>query len=104
MATNINETSHRRYNILTGEWILVSPHRTKRPWQGKKEDKAVMDTTSYDENCYLCPTNGRVGGEKNPDYKDTFIFQNDFAAILNDEPTSFENGLLKAEVETGFVK
>lgn len=104
MATNINETSHRRYNILTGEWILVSPHRTKRPWQGKKEEKAVMDTTEYDENCYLCPGNSRVGDDVNPEYKDTFIFQNDFAAILNDEPTTFEDGLLKSEVETGICK
>ena len=104
MATNINETSHRRYNILTGEWILVSPHRTKRPWQGKKEDKAVMNTIAYDPECYLCPTNSRVGDDVNPDYKDTFIFQNDFAAILNEEPTTFESGLLKAEVESGICK
>lgn len=104
MATTINETSHRRYNILTGEWILVSPHRTKRPWQGKQEEKAVVDKIEYDENCYLCPGNERVGGEVNPDYKDTFIFKNDFAAILNDEPATFEKGLLKAEVETGICK
>jgi UDPglucose--hexose-1-phosphate uridylyltransferase len=104
MATTINETSHRRYNILTGEWILVSPHRTKRPWQGKQEEKVVVDKIEYDENCYLCPGNERVGGEVNPDYKDTFIFKNDFAAILNDEPATFEKGLLKAEVETGICK
>ena len=104
MSTNINDTSHRRYNILTGEWILVSPHRTKRPWQGKSEDKAVLDTTEYDENCYLCPGNHRIGDDVNPKYTDTFIFRNDFAAILNDEPSSFESGLLKAEVETGICK
>lgn len=104
MAININETSHRRYNILTGEWVLVSPHRTKRPWQGKKEEKAVMNTQEYDENCYLCPGNSRVGDDVNPNYTDTFIFQNDFAAILNEEPATFESGLLKAEVETGICK
>lgn len=104
MSTNINETSHRRYNILTGEWILVSPHRTKRPWQGKSEDRAVLNKIEYDETCYLCPGNDRIGGEVNPDYKETFIFQNDFAAILKDEAQSFESGLLKAEVESGICK
>lgn len=98
---------HRRYNILTGEWVLVSPHRTKRPWLGKVENSIIEKKPSYDENCYLCPTNTRVGGSKNPDYKSTFVFDNDFAALLNDAPEGKiekGNGLLKAESESGICR
>jgi len=98
---------HRRLNILTGEWILVSPHRTKRPWNGKVEKVQESIRPTYDENCYLCPTNTRAGGNKNPDYKGTFVFQNDFAALIPDAPKgNFEkgNGLLKAESESGICR
>ncbi|MEN8138110.1 MAG: UDP-glucose--hexose-1-phosphate uridylyltransferase [Bacteroidota bacterium] len=97
---------HRRYNILTGEWILVSPHRTKRPWLGKVEKLTTEHRPSYDENCYLCPTNTRVGGHENPDYKGTFVFDNDFAALLPDAPKgSYDiGGLLKAESESGICR
>lgn len=75
---------HRRYNPLTGEWVLVSPHRAKRPWLGQVEKPAVETLPEYDPACYLCPRNERAGGISNPDYKGTFAFKNDFAALLPD--------------------
>lgn len=81
---------HRRRNALTGEWILVSPHRNKRPWQGQVEKTALEQRPSFDPGCYLCPGNERAGGLKNTDYTETFVFTNDFAALLSDTP-EFEN-------------
>jgi len=75
------EHPHRRYNPLTSEWVLLSPHRTKRPWQGQLEALDEMPKPSHDENCFLCAGNQRVSGEVNPHYKGTFVFQNDFAAM-----------------------
>ena len=81
------EHPHRRRNLLTGEWVLVSPHRTKRPWQGQVEKSPPDDRPSYDPKCYLCPGNQRAGGAaQNPDYAHTFVFENDFAALLLDGP------------------
>ena len=77
---------HRRYNALTGEWILVSPHRAKRPWNGQVEKAADDKKPSYDPNCYLCPRNTRVSGDVNPDYERNFVFTNDFAALTPDTP------------------
>jgi len=74
---------HRRFNPLTNEHILVSPHRTKRPWLGQTEPPQTTSLPSYDPSCYLCPGNSRTSGQKNPDYKQTFAFENDFAAILH---------------------
>ncbi|APZ46404.1 galactose-1-phosphate uridylyltransferase [Polaribacter reichenbachii] len=103
--TNLQDYSHKRYNILTGEWVLVSPHRAKRPWQGQNEEISTEKRPSYDENCYLCPTNTRINGEVNPDYKDVFVFTNDFAALQKDSPTfSVNDGLFKAESEKGICK
>ena len=79
---NISEQTHRRRNPLTGEWILVSPHRAKRPWQGQQEDKDSSQRPIYDPQCYLCAGNQRVTGERNPAYSDTFVFNNDFAALM----------------------
>jgi len=105
METIINSQPHRRYNILTDEWVLVSPHRTKRPWQGKTDKAVVRKSITFDENCYLCPTNKRASGDINPDYKGTYSFTNDFAALLtNEEQVTLNKGLLKATTESGICK
>lgn len=97
---------HRRYNPLTGEWILVSPHRLQRPWQGKVEELPAEDRPAHDPNCYLCPGNARAGDEHNPEYESTFVFQNDFAALLPDTaPIKIpESPLFKAETERGICR
>jgi len=82
---SIRDHSHARRNQLTGEWVLVSPHRTARPWRGQIEESANKTAAAYDAACYLCPGNERAEGHTNPDYKGTFIFANDFPAL---SPTS----------------
>lgn len=77
-----DERPHRRLNPLTKEWVLVSPHRDKRPWLGQVEEIPRDNLPEYDPNCYLCPGNSRAGGRKNPAYTSTFVFDNDFAALL----------------------
>lgn len=80
------EHPHRRMNILTGDWVTVSPHRTKRPWLGQIEKLPPETRPQYDPTCYLCPGNSRVGGHTNPHYTSTFVFDNDFSALLPDVP------------------
>jgi UDPglucose--hexose-1-phosphate uridylyltransferase len=83
---NLSNHPHRRYNPLSREWVLVSPHRTQRPWQGQVEQTAPDQRPTYDPKCYLCPGNERAGGERNPNYDQTFVFTNDYAALLLDTP------------------
>ncbi|MEZ4810796.1 MAG: UDP-glucose--hexose-1-phosphate uridylyltransferase [Allomuricauda sp.] len=101
----LNNIPHRRYNVLTGEWVLVSPHRTQRPWQGKQEKLSQNVSPSYDKDCYLCPGNTRANGQTNPKYEDVFSFANDFSALLPNTPLAeYNNGLLKGISENGICK
>ncbi len=97
---------HRRYNPLTGEWVLVSPQRTQRPWQGQTEERADERLPEYDPDCYLCPGNGRAGGAQNPDYEGTYVFVNDFSALVQetDSGEMNEDGLFVAANERGLCK
>jgi UDPglucose--hexose-1-phosphate uridylyltransferase len=97
---------HRRLNLLTGEWMLVSPHRTQRPWSGQVEEVPGNDRPQYDPTCYLCPRNTRSSGETNPSYASTYVFDNDFMALLPDTPAGeyHEGGLLVAAAERGLCR
>ena len=86
MTFDPNLHPHRRYDPLSGEWLLVSPHRTQRPWQGQRESDAQSSRPQYDPKCYLCPGNQRAGNSVNPMYSETFVFKNDYAALLPDVP------------------
>ncbi|MBX3117520.1 MAG: UDP-glucose--hexose-1-phosphate uridylyltransferase [Fimbriimonadaceae bacterium] len=77
---------HRRFNPLLNEWVLVSPHRTQRPWQGQTEPTAEENRPTHAPDCYLCPGNERAGGHQNPNYTETYVFTNDFQAILPESP------------------
>jgi UDPglucose--hexose-1-phosphate uridylyltransferase len=97
---------HRRFNPLLREWILVSPHRTQRPWQGQVEATTARNEVEYDPACYMCPGNTRSTGRVNPKYQNVFVFDNDFPALLPDSHRGSinQNDLLVAETETGICR
>ena len=103
---------HRRQNPLTGEWVLVSPHRTQRPWQGQVEKAAPTNLPVYDPGCYLCPGNARAEGKQNPLYKSTFVFDNDFPALLftpiseqrHDQESITQEVLFRIQPEIGITR
>ncbi|MCH7414369.1 UDP-glucose--hexose-1-phosphate uridylyltransferase [Belliella sp. R4-6] len=106
MKFSFEEHSHRRFNPFTGSFVQVSPHRSKRPWQGQQERVIKSEQVTYDPECFLCPSNTRVGGEVNPDYKNTFVFTNDFGALTQDIPSGeYEDGdFFIAKSERGICK
>ena len=108
MLDVFKESPHRRWNPLRREWVVVSPHRTQRPWQGQTEETATAVTKSYDPECYLCPGNVRAGGHRTPVYSETYVFENDFAALKSDVPPAEYDlesvGLLRATTERGVCR
>ena len=100
------EHAHRRFNALTGRWVLVSPHRTQRPWQGQEESASSDVSSAHETNCYLCPGNTRAGGTTNPDYKGAYVFQNDFSALLSEVPEGQvdDHELLLSRSESGICR
>jgi UDPglucose--hexose-1-phosphate uridylyltransferase len=102
------ESPHRRWNPLKREWVVVSPHRTQRPWQGQTEDTAKPQSLAYDPTCYLCPGNTRAGGHQTPNYAGTYVFENDFAALkpdVSDASLDIANAsLLRAQTERGICR
>ncbi len=104
---DIYEDPHRRFNPLINEWVLVSPHRAKRPWQGQKETIADDGRPEFDPTCYLCPGNVRANGEVNPQYPSSFVFDNDFAALKQEEIAFEEKNeatFFKAKPERGISR
>jgi UDPglucose--hexose-1-phosphate uridylyltransferase len=101
------DSPHRRLNLLTREWVLVSPHRAKRPWLGQVEKTPAKSLPPYDPTCYLCPGNERAGGIRNPPYTGTFVFDNDFAALLPEHSADVQgedSPLLVSEPERGICR
>jgi UDPglucose--hexose-1-phosphate uridylyltransferase len=102
------DTPHRRRNLLTGEWVLVSPHRMQRPWQGQVEPRTEDARPAYDPTCYLCPGNARANGERNPPYDGAYVFDNDFAALTTGGGVHSAavnvDGLLVAMPESGVCR
>jgi UDPglucose--hexose-1-phosphate uridylyltransferase len=97
----MTDKPHRRRNLLTGEWVLVSPHRAARPWQGAIEPVNEAVLLHHDPDCYLCPGNARTGGVRNADYANTFVFPNDFPALLDEGGEASDDLLFQTEPATG---
>jgi UDPglucose--hexose-1-phosphate uridylyltransferase len=102
------QSPHRRWNPLKREWVVVSPHRTERPWQGQTETTAKPQSLAFDPTCYLCPGNMRAGGHRTPPYTGTYVFENDFAALKQDVPDAILDidnaGLVRAQTERGICR
>lgn len=105
---SLHQEPHRRFNPLTRDWVLVSPHRAQRPWQGQVEATAPAPPLAYDPSCYLCPGNERAGGARNPKYQNIFVFTNDFTALKPEVQSARQDdsgrGLLLSESEAGICK
>ncbi len=108
MELDLGLHPHRRFNPLLREWILVSPHRARRPWSGQIEEAAPEGRSAYDPGCYLCPGNARAGGAKNPRFAATFVFDNDFAALVPGAPDAETQlrgeSLLRLQAEPGVCR
>ncbi|CAG8450604.1 6724_t:CDS:2 [Diversispora eburnea] len=114
MNVELDNYPHRRFNPLTNSWILCSPHRAKRPWQGQQETLEDKVIPEHDSQCYLCPRNSRANGNLNPNYSNTFVFDNDYAALINNQPkllidnddesNKSLSSLLKVEIVRGECK
>ncbi|MCB0076678.1 MAG: UDP-glucose--hexose-1-phosphate uridylyltransferase [Anaerolineales bacterium] len=101
----LTDSPHRRYNPLTDRWVLVSPHRLQRPWQGQIEERRDVALPRYDPSCYLCPGNARAGGVRNPRYEGTFLFDNDFPTLLADVPNAAtDDPLFRSATERGITR
>lgn len=99
------DSPHRRFNPLNGQWVMVSPHRARRPWQGQMEKTPPENLLPYDPTCYLCPGNARNTGPQNPSYTGTYVFDNDFPALLlPDEMAGSSSGIFRAESEYGICR
>jgi UDPglucose--hexose-1-phosphate uridylyltransferase len=104
--SDLQSIPHRRLNPLTREWVLVSPHRTQRPWQGKLEKPPLEQSLDYDPACYLCPGNERASGDRNPHYSTIFVFDNDYPALLPETPDIFvdQSGLIVSRSARGICR
>jgi UDPglucose--hexose-1-phosphate uridylyltransferase len=104
-SLDLKEHPHRRFNPLTREWVLVSPQRTLRPWIGQVEKRPPEQLPAYDPNCYMCPGNERATGARNPHYENTFVFDNDYPALMDGPPGRVEVGeLMVAQSESGLCR